>query len=171
LPHRWAIVPTLLLTGGTFGALVSDYLASASFKEKAARTQALYRRVLDKLSAENGTKPLRLLKKRHFRKMRDAMSDTPGAANNVLRLLKIVLNFAVEEEVIEINPAARLKELKGGEYRSWTDDECATGEQRWARGTMPRRACTGTLHGPKARGPRGHDASPPQERRHSGVAG
>lgn len=63
-----------------------------------------------------------------------------GAANNVSRLLKIVLNFAVEDEIIEANPAARIKELAGGEYRSWTDDECAAFEKRWPSGTMQRRA-------------------------------
>lgn len=125
---------------GTFGALTNDYLASATFKEKAASTQALYRQILDKLSTENGSKPVRLLRRRHVRKIRDALSDTPGVANNVLRLLKIVLSFAVEEELIEVNPAARIKELKGGEYRSWTDDECAKFEKRWGPGTMQRRA-------------------------------
>ena len=45
-----------------------------------------------------------------------------------------------KEEVIEANPAARMKELKGGEYRSWSDDECVAFESRWARGTMERRA-------------------------------
>jgi integrase len=131
---------------GTFGALVNDYLASAAFKEKAESTQALYRRVLDKLCAENCTKPVRLMKRRHIRKMRDVVSETPGTANNVLRLLKIVLNFAVEEEMIEVSPAARVKELKGGEYRSWTDEECAQFERRWASGTMERRAFTLALY-------------------------
>ena len=63
-----------------------------------------------------------------------------SAAKNVLRLLKIVLNFAVEDEIIEANPAARMKELAGGEYRSWTDDECAVFEKRWPSGMMQRRA-------------------------------
>ena len=135
---------------GTFGALVNSYLTSASFGEKAGSTRALYRRILDKLTDENGAKPIRLLKRRHIRKMRDALSDTPGAANNVLRLLKIVLNFAVEEESIEVNPAARIKELKGGEFRSWTDDECATFEKRWPPGTMQRRAYAIALYtGPR----------------------
>lgn len=159
---------------GTFGALVREYLASASFKEKANSTQTLYRRALDKLSAESGTKPVRLLKRRHIRKMRDAMSDTPGAANNVLRLLKIVLNFAVEEEIIEVNPAARVKELKGGEYRSWTDEECAAFEKRWLAGTMERRAYALALYTGQRRADlvamtRAHRT--PEERLHSGFAG
>lgn len=53
---------------------------------------------------------------------------------------KLVLSFAVEEEIIEVNPAARIKELKGGSYRSWTDDECTAFEKHWAPGTMQRRA-------------------------------
>ncbi len=125
---------------GSFGALVRDYLDSAVFKEKADSTQEIYRRVLDQLSIEHGHKSLRNLRKRHIRKMRDARAETPAAANNVLRLLKIVLYFAVEEEILEVNPAARIKELKGGEYRSWTDEECAQFEARWVPGTMQRRA-------------------------------
>ena len=68
------------------------------------------------------------------------MSDTPGAANNVLRMLKILLNFAVDEEVIDVNPAVRMRELRGGEYRSWTDEELAQFEAHWPPGTMQRRA-------------------------------
>ena len=102
------------------------------FKEKAEGTQEIYSRILEQLSTEYGNKPLHLLKRRHIRKMRDARAETPGAANNVLRMLKIVLNFAVEEELIELNPAARMKELQGGEYRSWTDEELAKFEAYWS---------------------------------------
>jgi integrase len=125
---------------GSFGALIQDYLKSTLYTEKAASTRALYRRILDKLCLEHGHKSLKLLKRRHIRKMRDALSETPGAANNVLRLLKIVLYFAVDQEVLLVNPAARIKELKGGEFRSWTDEECKRFEEHWAPGTMQRRA-------------------------------
>lgn len=125
---------------GTFGAVIHSYLQSANFKQKKVRTQALYRDILDKLSASDGSKPIRWLKRRHVRKIRDAHSDTPGAANNILRLIKIILNFAVEDELIDASPAARMKELKGGEYRSWTDEECEAFEARWPEGTMQRRA-------------------------------
>lgn len=94
----------------------------------------------DQLSAEHGHKSIHTLRRRHIRKMRDARGETPGAANNVLRLLKIVLYFAVDEELLEVNPAARVKELEGGEYRSWTDAELAQFEARWRPGTMQRRA-------------------------------
>jgi integrase len=78
--------------------------------------------------------------------MRDERADTPGAANTIVRMLKLVLNFAVEEEWIEANPAARMKLLKVGEWRAWTDEECAAFEGPWAPGTMERRAYTLALY-------------------------
>jgi hypothetical protein len=130
----------------TFGALVHSYLASTAFNEKAESTKVIYRRILDQLSLEHGHKRLHTLRKRHIRKLRDARAETPAAANNVLRMLKIILYFAVEEELLEVNPAARVKELKGGEYRSWTDEECAQFTARWAPGTVQRRAYAVALY-------------------------
>jgi site-specific recombinase XerD len=125
---------------GSFGALVRDYLASAAYKEKRARTAAEYRRVLEGLVTAHGHKPVYQLRRRHVRKIRDERSETPGAANTILRLLKIVLNFAVEEEWIPFSPAAKMRLLKVGEWRAWSDEECAAFEARWAPGTMERRA-------------------------------
>jgi integrase len=42
--------------------------------------------------------------------------------------------------LIASSPAARFAELPVGEWRAWTDAECATFEQHWAPGTMQRRA-------------------------------
>ncbi len=72
--------------------------------------------------------------------MRDARADTPGAANTILRMLKLLLNFAVDDGLIKRNPAAKMKLLRVGEWRAWTDDECAAFETRWPSGTMERRA-------------------------------
>lgn len=95
---------------------------------------------------------MKLLRRRHVRKMRDALADTPGAANNVLRMVKIICNFAVDDEIIEASPAARMKEFKGGEYRSWSDAECAAFEKRWQQGTMQRRAYAIALYTGQRRG-------------------
>jgi hypothetical protein len=125
---------------GSFGRLVADYFQSGEFKQLGERTKAEYRRVLEGLAERHGPNLVRDLRRRHVRKMRDERADTPGAANTVVRMLKLVLNFAVEEEWIEANPAARMKLRKVGEWRDWTDEECAAFEKRWAPGTMERRA-------------------------------
>jgi enterobacteria phage integrase len=125
---------------GSFGALINDYLDSGEFKDNKPRTKAEYKRVLEALQERHGNKPLRQLRRRHVRKMRDERAETPGAANTVVRMLKIVLNFAVEEEWIEASPAAKMKLLRVGEWRAWSAEECAAYEKRWDPGTMQRRA-------------------------------
>ena len=120
--------------------MVRDYLASGSFREKKASTQAEYRRVLEALAERHGPNPVRLIERRHIRRMRDERADTPGAANTIIRMLKLLLSFAVEDGLITANPAARMKLLKVGEWRAWTDDECAAFERRWLPGTMERRS-------------------------------
>ena len=64
---------------GSFGALVRDYLASGTFREKRPSTQAEYRRVLEALAAVHGPKPVRLMERRHIRRIRDERADTPPA--------------------------------------------------------------------------------------------
>jgi integrase len=96
--------------------------------------------VLEGLQKLHGEKPVRQLRRRHVRKMRDDRADTPGAANTIVRMLKLLLNFAIEEEWIEANPVAKMKLLPVGEWRAWTDEECAAFEARWPPGTMERRA-------------------------------
>ena len=117
-----------------------DYLASGVFREKRPSTQAEYRRVLEALAEVHGPKPIRQLERRHIRRIRDERADTPGAANTIVRMLKLLLNFAVEDGLIAANPAAKMKLLKVGEWRAWTDEECAAFEADWPVGSMERRA-------------------------------
>lgn len=76
----------------------------------------------------------------------DEKAETPGAANTRLQILKILLNFAVDDGLIDFSPAAKMRELKVGEWRAWTDDECAAFEKRWNPGAMQRRAYAVALY-------------------------
>src|SRR5262245_23328673 len=125
---------------GSFGKLVSDYLECGEYKQLKPRTKAEYKRVLEGLQQVHGGKSVANIRRRHIRKMRDARTDAPGAANTIVRMLKLLLNFAVAEEWIEANPAAGIHLLKTGTWRAWTDAECRLFEQRWAPGTRQRRA-------------------------------
>lgn len=131
---------------GTFGALINDFLASGQFKTKKPRTRGEYQRVCEALTVEHGHKRVQQMERRHVRQMRDAKAETFGAANTILRMLKILLNFAIDDGLIEASPAAKMKELPTGEWRSWTDEECARFEKRWAPGTMQRKAYTLALY-------------------------
>jgi hypothetical protein len=88
---------------GSLGRLVSEYLKSGEYVQLKPRTQAEYKRVLESLQPEHGHKTVGNLRRRHIRKMRDAKAETPGAANTIVRMLKLLLSFAVDEEWIDVN--------------------------------------------------------------------
>lgn len=125
---------------GSFGALVAAYFASPAFAEKAPSTRREYRRVLEALAAEHGDKPVAMLEGRNVRALRDARAETPAAANTLVRTLRLLLSWAVEEDWIATNPAAGVRLFRTGEWRAWTDEELAAFEARWPLGTMQRRA-------------------------------
>ena len=130
--------PSQTIVPGTFKALCHEYEHSAEFGQLAKSTQRETRYVLNALVAKHGDNPITKFERRHIRILRDSMKDKPGAANKMLRVLKVLLGFAVEREYIDRSPAARIKMLKGGEHRAWTAEEMAAFEQRWPIGTLQR---------------------------------
>lgn len=132
--------PVQKVVRGTFGALVNEYLHSPEFKNLKPRTQAEYQRISLALADAHGQKAVKGMERKHVRQIRDAKADTPGAANTIVRMLKILLNFAVDDGLLTFSPAAKMKELRVGEWRDGSDAECAKFEKHWAPGTMQRRA-------------------------------
>jgi enterobacteria phage integrase len=125
---------------GSFGALINDYLSSGDFRQLKPSTRDTYKRTLEQVQRRYGHKPTAALRRRHIRKMRDDLADRPGAANTLVRMLKVILSFAVGEEWIESNPALKVPLFPVGEHGAWADGECEAFERRWDQGTMQRRA-------------------------------
>jgi integrase len=61
-------------------------------------------------------------------------------ANMVVRVVRLLMAYAVDNSYRSDNPAGRLKTFKLGEHRAWSDAELTAFETRWAPGTMQRRA-------------------------------
>ena len=57
-------------------------------------------------------------------------------ANMVVRVVRMLLNYAVDSELRRDNPAQRIKLFKLGEHRAWTDEECAAFESMQRRAYM-----------------------------------
>ena len=130
---------------GSLDALRELYLGSAEFKTLRASTQRETRYVLDALClaphAKHGTRgagPVAKLERRHILKWRDAMADRPGAANKMIRVVKLLMSFAVDRGLRTDNPAKGIRLLKGGRYRAWTDQELARFEAKWPLGKLER---------------------------------
>jgi integrase len=123
-----------------FDHLVRDYFASADYHRLGASTQKAYRSVIERLVRnENiGHRLVRQMTRQHVQKIVGKRATTPGAANDVLKKLKILLHFAIDNGWRTDDPTVRIKRFAEGEFHTWTDDEIAQFENVWRVGTRER---------------------------------
>ena len=109
---------------GTVAAVVTAYFGSHDFNTLARSTQTTYRGILERFRAEHGDKPVALLKRAHIAKMLDAKAATPAAANNWLRMVRVLMRFAIERGEREDDPAAAVRGVRhrSGGFTPWKDE-------------------------------------------------
>ena len=127
---------------GTLNALIVAYYRSADFKVLNETTQRTYRGIIERLRKDYGHLGIRGMKAQHVRAMLDKRAATPAAANNLLRMVKMLMGFAVERGLRAANPAAAVKPLpiKSDGFHCWTEEEIAAFEARWPLGMRERLA-------------------------------
>jgi hypothetical protein len=54
---------------------------------------------------------------------RDARNETPGMANMVVRVVRALLTYSVDNEYRKDNPAQCIKLFKLGKHRAWSDED------------------------------------------------
>ena len=88
---------------------------------------------------EHGGKPLKGLKRAHVKSIIGAKADTPESANNLLKVLRLLLAYAVEAEMIESNPAIGVKRYKsrGDGFHAWSETR-SRGSSRTIRSAQSR---------------------------------
>ena len=93
--QRAQIGASLRSLPGSFSALCASYYASPEFRGLKASTQP------SAATSSNASAPSmvigcsRICKRMHVRNIIGAKASTPEAANNLLKVLRVVLNFAV----------------------------------------------------------------------------
>jgi len=127
---------------GTFSALIVAYYRSAEFKMLSAISQKTYRNIMEPFRREHGDKPVAAIEARHIRAMLDAKAETPAAANNLRRILRMLLNFAVERNWRRDNPTLTVRKLnfRTTGFHSWTESEIAAFEAKYPIGSRERLA-------------------------------
>jgi site-specific recombinase XerD len=125
---------------GSIAALCEAYLGSGAFKKNADSTRNVFRLIINKISIMRGTGMLKDLRPDHIRK--DVRALTPGAASNRLKAWRAILKFAVDEGMIENNPAQDVRAPLSVtvSHHQWTPDEIKAFRKHWAIGTPQRTA-------------------------------
>ncbi len=96
---------------GTVAALIREAMPNITSKVAAA-TKAQYEgagRRLEEIFAEFS--PAQVMPK-HVAKMRRSYAGTPNMANRMLTVLRLVFNYAVEEQLVDTNPCIGIKRLE-----------------------------------------------------------
>jgi integrase len=122
--------------------LCSKYYDSAEYKQLNERTRYVRRATLDHICAVDGEKPYKLLLPKHIRARRDARADRPESANGMIKALRQVFAFAIENDYVVSNPAKSVPYLKakGDGHHTWTLEEVERFEKKHPIGTTARLA-------------------------------
>lgn len=123
-PDSWSFkadVRASQMRGPTMQHLLKRYRSSMRWRELSQATKRNYEKQMLIWDAE-GELPLKAITRPMLSAMRDDLLDTPGVASLFVGFTKMLLNFAVEEEMIEVNPALTLKKPKLGTIKRWPDD-------------------------------------------------
>jgi integrase len=109
---------------GTINALIASYYKLV-FPTLKASTQAVRRNILERFRNEFSEDRVADLKHQHVAAIIAAKASTPSAANNLLKVVRHLLGHAVDLQMIEHNPALRVKKFKitGDGIPTWTEEQ------------------------------------------------
>lgn len=137
---------------GSFAALADLYFQSTKFKGLAKTTQAVNRGIIERFVEEHGHRIVREMKREHVEFIIGKRAETPAAANNLLKKLRMLIGFAIAHGWRETDPTLKMSRFKDGGHHSWTDEELAQFENHWALGTFERTAYALHLYTGQRRG-------------------
>lgn len=127
---------------GTVNAAIVAFYKSLAFTKNKAITQQSDRRILEAFRARHGGKRLHMMERRHIYDVLAEKQDTPARQRHLLRLIRMLLAFAIEQGWRTDNPALgiTLPAYKTQGFHSWSEDELRQYEQHHPVGTKARLA-------------------------------
>jgi integrase len=133
---------------GTMADLVSRYLKSPDFLGLAPTSRTVYRKQLERFCEEHGSRKVKDLERVHLKAILGKMDDRKSAANNLLKRLKVLMNFAVDIGMRKDNPTTGMKgfKVKSDGFHTWTEDEIARFEAVHPVGSKARLAMALALY-------------------------
>jgi integrase len=133
---------------GSVSALIVKFYRSGEWAGLATSTKMTYRGILERFREEHGHRPVSALEREHIRAIIAKKARTPQAANNLRKIIRLLMRFAVEEGWRRDDPTAGVKAIKvrsDGIY-TWSESDIATFKKRWPVGTKQRLALALALY-------------------------
>lgn len=126
---------------GTFHDLIARFYRSTHWRG-AESTKRTYRGIIERFREAHGHRLVRDLRYVHVDAILARMADTPAAANNLRKVLRRLMDFAVKIEMAERNPVNATEPFRTNPdgFHTWTETEIALFEARHPLGTKARLA-------------------------------
>lgn len=134
---------------GTVGELVARYLASNAYTSLAPTTRQSYKCHIERFREQYGAAPLSGLEAEHIRALVAAQAISSSHSANTLRtVLRTLLAYGVDEEMLKVNPATDVKKMrvKIVGHRTWEEEDIAAYEAKHPIGTREQLAFTLMLY-------------------------
>jgi integrase len=111
----------------TFDGLIRIFEKSPEFHALAEASKRSYSHYLAKANSlirdrAGDSPPARAIERGDVIKLRDTLSDTPGAASQTVRAIGALYAWALENERVKHNPADKVKKFKGKEHEPWPQE-------------------------------------------------
>jgi integrase len=150
-PDQRIEVGIRLTKAGTVGSLVAAYFASPAFLGlPSAATRATYRGIIEGFRRDHGDKRLAHLRREDIEHLLAKKIATPAAANNWLRMVRTLMQFAITKKMLADDPTRGVKTIKYASegFHTWSEEDIATYERHYPVGSKERLAmalmlCTG----------------------------
>ena len=112
---------------GTVNALIVSYYASPGLKGLKPSTQSVRRNMLERFRERYGDLPVRGLTRQVLDKLMGDRSNTPMAANNLMKVLRYLLDHAIALNMIASNPATGIRKYRNTSegHPSWSEEGIA----------------------------------------------
>lgn len=136
---------------GSFDALATAYYQSAPFQNLSASTQATYKGIVERFRDTKGASGVRygqnLVRQLTRRRVNEIIAakmkaSGPWAANNLLKVLRVMFTFALDNDWIAQDPTKDVKPIKAKTegFTTWTEAHIEQFEAHHGSGTRARLA-------------------------------
>ena len=124
----------------TIDNLIRLYYNSTKFSNLGSTTKNDYRRHIDNwVRTDNvGHRQVSEMTRLHVDSMIAKRNSQPGNARNLLKLIRILIHFAIELGWRKDDPSIGIKGPQLGEHHTWTEEEISRYENHWGPGTPQR---------------------------------
>ena len=134
--------PEPSIVSGSMKWLISRYRVSANYQAAVPGTRRMRDNVLKSVENKIGHISYASIKRKHIIQAMEDRRDTPHAANNFLKIIRGLFNFAVYHDMIPASPCDGVKKLKAPSdgFHTWTVAEVRQYQSKHPVGTMARLA-------------------------------